>query len=326
MTAFLHRYLKKSTPENITYQDFKDFLSQEVEEHQTLEYKPRGILVDQNDAIKRSHNPKDIIGFAELAKCVAGFANAEGGLLILGVKEKVEKYRGEVVKVRPGVIQGLPINITREIIENELLAKIQYPIAGITIVPLRSSSRSKNFIFLIDIPQSMNPPHRVNELYYFQRYNFSTREMKHFQIADAFGKRLAPDLTIMAMLKSGDRQNFTLKFLLQNDGKAVAKYVTCIANLTNNGGYQVNSSWSSQPDDKNRWQFATSINNVIYPDIPLDTGTFNFVLDPNLEAKTLEMQIGIYAEGMVGRTIPLVLDPTSLPAPVIPVETTTNRP
>ncbi len=37
-------------------------------------------------------------------------------------------------------------------IENELLAKIQYPIEGITIVSLRSSARSANFIYLIDVP------------------------------------------------------------------------------------------------------------------------------------------------------------------------------
>ncbi len=312
MTSFLERYLKKTRPEDITYKDFLHFLQQGVEEHQTLEYKPRGILVKQDNSIIKSSNPRDILGFAELAKSVAGFANAEGGLLVLGVKEKPEKYKGEVVKIRPGAISALPMNVTREMIENELLAKIQYPIEGITIVPLRSSARSSNFIYLIDVQQSIRAPHRVNELYYFQRYNFSTREMKHFQIADMFGRRLSPDLEMMLQRRSGlneDRGHFTLHPLIYNRGKAVAKYVTCICNVLG-GGYEImQSAWQNLGGG--RWQFATGFNSVAYPDIPFDTGSMEFEPVPNSNTDFLFLQFGLYAEGMSGKKFIANLSPNT---------------
>jgi len=310
LASFLQRYLKKSNPENITYKDFLHFFQQGVEEHQTLEYKPRGMLVNQDDTIKKSSNPRDIVGFLELAKSVAGFANAEGGLLVLGVKEKPEKYKGEVVKIRPGVISALPLNITREMIENELLAKIQYPIEGITIVPLRSSARSSNFIYLIDIPPSIRAPHRVNELYYFQRYNFSTREMKHFQIADMFGRRLSPDLEISLQKRDGlneDRGHFTLHPLIHNRGKAVAKYVTCICTVSSDSYEIMQSDWRKMSEG--RWQFATGFNNVVYPDIPFDTGSMEFQPLPNAGTGLLNLQFGLYAEGMTGKVFNASLDP-----------------
>lgn len=303
MALFLERYLKKTRPEDITHQDFLQFLQQGVEEHQTLEYKPRGILVKQDNSIIKPSNPRDVLGFVELAKSVAGFANAEGGLLVLGVKEKPEKYKGDIVKIRPGAISALPLNITREMIENELLAKIQYPIEGITIVPLRSSPRSSNFIYLIDVPQSPRAPHRVNELYYFQRYNFSTQQMKHFQIADMFGRRLSPDLEIGIQRKPGlneDRGHFTLHPLIYNRGQVVAKYATCICNVLSDSYKIMQSTW--QKTDENRWQFATGFNSVIYPEIPFDTGSMEFEPLPNLRPGFLTLQFGLYAEGMVGKT------------------------
>ncbi len=171
-----------------TYQDFLSFLRQRIEENQTLEYKPRGLLVYKDDSIVPDSASGR--GFLTLAKIVASFANAEGGLLVLGVKERPESFKGVKQRILPGSVSAIPLNVTREIIENQLLAKIQYPIDNLLIVPLRSSTRSKHFVYLIDVPQSSRAPHRVNERYYYQRYNFSTIEMKHYQIADIFGKDL----------------------------------------------------------------------------------------------------------------------------------------
>jgi hypothetical protein len=63
MTSFLERYLKKTRAEEITYPDFEVFLQQGIEEHQNVEYKPRGMLVDQQGAIQKQKNRWDIIGF-----------------------------------------------------------------------------------------------------------------------------------------------------------------------------------------------------------------------------------------------------------------------
>ncbi|MCK4418059.1 MAG: ATP-binding protein [Candidatus Latescibacteria bacterium] len=312
MSRFIERYLKKSRPEDISYSDFEQFISQGIEEHQTLEYKPRGLLVKQDGSITKSSNPRDIIGFSALAKSVASFANSEGGLLILGVKEKSEKHKGTVIKVRPGSISPLPPSVTRERIENNLAAKIQYPVEGITIVPLRKSLRSKHFVYLIDVPQSVRAPHRVNELHYYQRYNFTTYEMKHYQIADLFGRRSAPDLTIEIQKAKGmneDRGHVTIEPLIINRGRSVAKFVTCICSIVNESWEIKQSRWHVSTS-KRTCQYSTGFNSVIYPDIPTNTGYVEFRPKGTSDDQELILGFGIYAENMTEKNICL---PVKLP-------------
>lgn len=306
MAMFLERYLNKSKPEDITYDDFISFMDLAIEEHQTLEYKPRGILVKQDGALIKTTNPKDILGFSSLAKSVASLANSEGGLLILGVKEKPEKYKGTIVKVRPGRITPLPPTVTREMIEIQLETKIQYPINGITVIPLRKSPRSKNSVYLIDVPQSKLAPHRVNELYYYQRYNFITDQMKHFQIADLFGRRTAPDLDIIELQRrpglGEDRGYITIEPLVLNRGQAVAKYATCICSIIS-GPYQMRQSEWNVRKDKKSCQSSTGITSVIYPDVPNNFGYIEFQPIEGASGASLVLSFSLYAEHMAKREV-----------------------
>ncbi len=311
MTSFLERFLKKTRPDEITYQDFVSFFRQGVEEHQNLEYKPRGLLVKRDDTIIKQQYPQEISGFVALAKSVSGFANAEGGLLILGVNERSEKYKGTTVKIRPGAISALPISITREMIENQLLTKINPAIEGVKIVPLRSSSRSKKVIFLIDVPSSIRAPHRVNELYYFQRINFSTIEMKHFQIADLFGKRLAPDLDLIFQEEESGENLLKFRIFLQNQGRAVAKYVTCVCQMIDGSYELVNSDWQKVGEDQ--WRFSTGIYAVVYPDVLYDTLTFTFKLLENSTGKYLNLRFALHAEGMTSKNFSIAVVPNLFP-------------
>lgn len=230
MAGYIEQYFEKAV-EDVSYADFKSFIDQRVEEHQSLEYKPRGILVRKDDSIIKPSSPNEISGFVDLAKTVAGFANAEGGLLVLGVKEHAEKYKGTIVKIRPGAVSPLPPTISREMIENQLIALIQYPIENIVIKVLHPGPKSKKSIYLIDVPQSRLAPHRVNESRYYQRYNFSTLEMKHFQIEDIFGRRQRP--LVSASFKYQRKQTpdpqrlhkYELVIKLTNQGRSMASYV-----------------------------------------------------------------------------------------------------
>jgi hypothetical protein len=313
LTTFLERYLKKTKPEEITYRDIVQFLQQEVEENQNLEYKPRGLLVKQDGTVHQPANRWDIVGFSALAKSVAGFANAEGGLLVLGVKEIEDKNDGVVIKKRPGPVSALPTKITREQIENQLQRKIQYPIDGITIVPVYPENEKTSVIYLIDIPQSVRVPHRVDELHYYQRYNFSTHEMKHFQVADLFGKRLVPDLDILVRKIWADSSGLKLRFLIRNQGRAVAKYVTCNCRVVGNSYKVIESGerWSAREGEI--WQWVTGLDSVVYPDIHLDMGTFTFRLVSEFaELPAIHLVFGLYAEGMRGKEIPYSLNPSVL--------------
>jgi hypothetical protein len=233
MPKFIERFFRKYKPEDITIQDVRDFIFQGIEENQNLEYKPRGLLVKGDNTILSASDPKQVIGFSALAKSIAGFANAEGGLLVLGIKEKTQRFKGTTVKVRPGPISPIPPSVTREMIEMQLATKIQFPIEGINIFPIRVGIRSNYSIYLIDVPQSTRAPHRVNELYYFQRYNFDVLQMHHYQIADLFGKRRKPYLQLQSTIVRGGNSSSggtitvyhgRVVFSIRNTGMGIAKY------------------------------------------------------------------------------------------------------
>jgi hypothetical protein len=171
-------------------------------------------------------------------------------------------------------------------------------------------------IFLIDIPQSPKAPHRVNELHYYQRHNFMTLPMEHHQISDAFGKRMAPDLTISITQDISPSPNhFRIKPLIQNQGRAVAKYVACICSIIS-GNYLMTSSeknqWHIRKDSKSS-QFTTGISFVIYPEVPHDVGFIDFAPNGAPQNDPLILAFDLCAEGMPKKQITLELLPILTP-------------
>lgn len=313
MPAFLQRYLGKDRVEDITYGDFRGFLAQGLEEHQTLEYKSgEVILLTADGKLKYPTDQREIAGVLEVAKAVAGLANAEGGLLVLGVRQKPERHGRSIVRIRPGAVKGVPGHVTREVIENVLRAKIQYPIDGLTIAALRPSPRHRWFVYLLDVPQSSHPPHRVAELHYFQRRNFSTDAMLHYQIADLYGRRLGPDLDVETDLPeaiAGDTAGeFLLRPNIRNRGNVVAEYVTAVCALRSDDAYTIigspDGSWIRRPDGRSA-QFTMGPAAVVYPDTPSNTGALRFG-PTSAAAGDVHLVFYLYAKAMAAKT-PLVV-------------------
>lgn len=112
MTSFLERFFHKTIHGDITYDDFLNFRKQNIEEHQYLDYKSGELLVGhEGQWIGRDGKLTTDEGFLKLAAVVAGFANAEGGLLIPGIRELEEKIHRKIVKKRPGAVYALPDGI-----------------------------------------------------------------------------------------------------------------------------------------------------------------------------------------------------------------------
>lgn len=276
MPSFLERYFHKSVPSDITYEDFLNFRKLGTEENQNLDYKsgelligPNGKFIGQNGKLINSSVVDE--GFEGLAKAIAGFANAEGGLLVLGVREKTEKINGRPVRVHPGAVYPLPLGtITKEMIESKLRSLIQFPIDDLTIVSLIKSNRSKHFVCLIDIPQSIRAPHRVKEIHYYQRYNFETRPMLHYQINDLFGKRFAPSLDLQLGIENILGNEFTLSTIICNYGRAIAKYPMCLWEL-NSGDYSIIRVGLFGNQKPTFGQYIPGADVVVYPYLHLRT-------------------------------------------------------
>lgn len=267
MASFIEGFLHKADLHTITFEDFKDFYRLKLDESQTLEYKSGELLVGyqgksvQNGILDTEEANK---GFIKLATSVAGFANAQGGLFILGVKEIQVRSRGQVVRKRPGAIYPVPDDlITKEMIESKLRVLIQLPIDDLTILPLRTTKKGNHCIYLIDVPPSMRIPHRVNEADYPQRNIFSTMPMLHYQISDLFGKRFAPSLEPEVMIENAENDGFTLRIVIHNRGRAIAKYPMCLSEVIN-GPYNL-AGWLSQTPKIAQYTPGFNQLQVIYP-------------------------------------------------------------
>ncbi len=303
MGHFLNRFIGKETPGSITFDDFLEFYKQKVDEHLNLEYQPKTALVNQQHDILQPKSPDEIVGYAAIARSVVSFANSDGGLLVLGVKSKVEKYKGQVVRISPGQLSMLPPNITPQSLQHSLLARIQFPIENLTIVQVNKSDKSSDSVFLIDVPASTKAPHRVNERYYYQRLNFSTFEMQHYQIADLFHRRTAPVVKAAVnahAVQVKHTQHFLVNIVLVNLGQDAAKHLTCICRVHSNTAKSATTGstpyWRIHEDGR-QCEFQGGVNTVLYPELPLRLKELRFSVTPG-SIEPLSLSIAIYAEGM----------------------------
>lgn len=94
-----------------------------------------------------------------------------------------------------------------------------------------------NVIFLIDIPQSDNPPHMASDNRYYRRLNFRRVPMEHYEVSDFFGRRKRPLLSLqmrfMSVIIENSEYRFTLRFFIQNKGNTVAEHSRLTASFGN---------------------------------------------------------------------------------------------
>jgi hypothetical protein len=210
--GFIEIFLKKDW-KDILAKDIELFVSRKIEESLNLEYKD----------IKAYEN------FNELSKDVSAFANSEGGLLILGVGQE---KKGQ--KIFPTEITWGDESLSKERLENSLTGKIHPRIEGLRIVPIR---KNDSVIFLLDIPQSENPPHMAFDKRYYRRLNFGNYPMEHYEVSDLFGRRRKPWLNLIVQVMEVEVKDSTyqlqIRLFLQNLGKAIARYTQLTASFYN---------------------------------------------------------------------------------------------
>jgi hypothetical protein len=165
--GFIERFFKDA--KEIKAKDVLSFISQKIEENMNLDYKD----------IAAYHDPD------KLAINVASFANADGGLIILGVAEgETKDEKGRTKRIYPEKITWGDVSLDKERLENQLATRIQPYISGLVVMPIRD--KASRAIFLIDIPKSNSAPHMSSDHLYHKRMNFRTDTMEHYEVANLF--------------------------------------------------------------------------------------------------------------------------------------------
>jgi hypothetical protein len=130
-----------------------------------------------------------------LAKAACGLANAEGGVILVGMKARPEP------KGDPDVIQSAaPLADTNAVKSRilSLLGEIVEPgIEGIQAVSVSEKPDSKSGFVVVYIPAAEAPPRRSKKDWkFYQRIASGTYPMEYFQIEERFGKRPPPRLEL----------------------------------------------------------------------------------------------------------------------------------
>jgi hypothetical protein len=204
-------------PRNWTESRLQNFITSEIEESLTLEYKAAEAL-DRVDAKKK-----------EITKDVSAMANSAGGILIYGIGEfSGENRRHLPEKITPVDRRQFP----REWVE-QIIQAIRPRIDGILIHSVNLSSGENDTAYIIEIPQS-NTAHQASDHRYYKRFNFQAVPMEDYEIRDVMFREQTPNITLKFLIEIGETfedadgkssNSFNLIVEARNNGSAFAQYV-----------------------------------------------------------------------------------------------------
>ncbi len=255
----------KATDKAIDVAHIQSLIDNRVEENLHLDYKSIRVF-DDTDA---------------LSKSVSSYANSDGGLLIIGVEEERSSQNGNE-RIFPTRIEWGGAKHSKENLEQRLTTNISPPIRDLRIYPIRDGNR---VIFVIDIPQSENPPHMASDHRYYFRNNFTTSVMEHYQVADLFGRRRHPSLELECEFKfagsyTGEDKRIDLSSQVVNAGRVAAKNWLVMIEVT--------GAKAEGKDFIPTWEFIESNDSVkivkqesqklVYPGLPIRLGNLSFRL------------------------------------------------
>jgi hypothetical protein len=157
---------------------FRDLLENDLEnligtsnENQMIDFKQQMYPLLPKDKLPANQSDRDkLLASLRQSICtdISSFANANGGLIICGVKED-KGVAQEIVGL------GRELNTEAEISRIEKIANngIEPPIPGLSLYPVQLQDDEKSKVIVIRVPPSFAKPHRVKETskFYLRRSN-----------------------------------------------------------------------------------------------------------------------------------------------------------
>jgi len=217
---------------NWTEAKILNFITSEIEESLTLEYKAA-------EALDRSETKKK-----EITKDVSAMANSAGGLLIYGISESSREDKRHLPE------RITPVNRTRfprEWVE-QIIQAIRPRIDGIVIHSVNLSSGETDVVYIVEIPQS-NTAHQASDHRYYKRFNFQAVPMEDYEVRDVIFREQTPNIALNFLIEINSDlhsyevgpefpQSFPYEIIncnlivqAKNNGSAFAQYVACFLDV-----------------------------------------------------------------------------------------------
>lgn len=145
-------------------------IDNEVEEGLKIDYKGADALNTTKDLMK------------DITKDVSSFANADGGIIIYGIREDKgrEGYPEAIEPIDRSLLQFR--KVSKEWLQQKI-NQIEPLIDGIIIHTIPIDNSSSLFVFVVEIPRSTKP-HQAKDLKYYKRWNAIAEPMHDYEIND----------------------------------------------------------------------------------------------------------------------------------------------
>lgn len=181
----------------------------------------------ENKNTPESHHLDFSLGIADLrrkdkfldsvCKEISGFANADSGEIVVGVKAKKIGKMEVIDKIGQGID---PEVFGKEDLEQMLLGNIS-PKIDLRIQVIKKSTRNKNWYAVINVPKADTAVQSLRDCKYYRRRNFMTVPMTNDEVVDVMNRKKNPILRLQ-FFKTNKLGDNCLDVLLINKGKVVA--------------------------------------------------------------------------------------------------------
>ncbi|GCC51921.1 ATP-binding protein [Chryseotalea sanaruensis] len=243
------------------------------------------------------------------SKCLSGFANSSGGLVIWGIHAEKDSDKIDCAK-KTSPIRELSLFLNKL---NTLEGQATTPkIKGVKHKKI-DIGNDTGFVVTF-IPESETGPHMANfaDKYYYKRNGDSFFRAEHYDIVDMFSRKSKPKLDLKigkidSHTWSGDKLlRYEILFSIINNGNGIAKhpyvalklskgYTQSTFGVNGNGQTGLKRISNNQSFDIN---YSGGQDIVIFPNSSIDVDKISGIFQDQKGPTDLIVDYIIYAEGM----------------------------
>ncbi len=235
-----------------------------------------------------------------LCKAISGFANADGGVIIIGI----DAPQGESPSFR---VIGPHVMFEQEV--NSYISRATSFVVQSVLVKSVTSPSYNGGVILVYVPKSDQAPHcSMKDKKYYQRIGDSFIQMEHYQIADLFGRRHHPLIFPYGLLR-GDintRGKIELALGLKNDGRAIGRFlylkINTISGFTvNRFGISGNGHFGLDPfpNPTNYTEYRGGADHVVHPGTDLLVTKMDYTCALSQQGTVADPQVDLIIGGIL---------------------------
>lgn len=289
--------------ENWNLARIQKYISDEIEESYTLEYKAADALVKTDGKRK------------EITKDVSAMANSGGGIIIYGVSEYQQQDKRHLPERIDSVDQS---QYSREWLEH-VINNIRPRVDGLVIHPVSVADTGQDgVVYAVSVPKGTTV-HQAQDHRYYKRYNFESVPMTDDEVKDVMNRATTPDVQVIfgfnLIERANDISHYRLTILVKNNGSIVVDHFKLqftfpkiVSNAHGRTDDHLHFDSIEHSENANNYVVKYRSRDVLFPDDEEDIGSiirweysYNLDLYLNGQRRELTLDWELFADNMLPR-------------------------